>query len=136
MKKIYILCVLTAILLFSCDKNKKLNQENAEKVIKEFVSKNGFGGNGSWGQQGSFDVNSITSIEPITQFSETEASTVVHFNYHDAFAGKNLTLKFNFMKNVDKQWVMTKIDAVEGVGSQGLSNKIQSDWQNLNLLAQ
>jgi hypothetical protein len=30
--------------LFSCDTNKKLKEDDAEKVIKEFVTQNTFGG--------------------------------------------------------------------------------------------
>lgn len=132
----YIICLLTTILLFSCDTNKKLKQQDAEKAIKEFVSKNGFNGNGSWGQEGSFDINSIASIEPISQFSEDEASAITHFNFQDSFAGVKLILKFNFKRNVEKQWYLTKIDAVAGVGSEPMSIKVGRDWQNINILVQ
>jgi uncharacterized protein (TIGR02145 family) len=130
-----IYCLLTIALLSSCDSSKKLEQANAENTIKEFVQTNYFGGGGSWGQQGSFDVNSISSFEPIFQFNEIEASSVVHFNYHDAFADGNLSLKFNFKRNIDKKWVLTSVDAISGVGSQGMSDKI-NNWQNINILVQ
>ncbi len=35
-----IFCILTIALLSSCDSNKKLEQANAEKAIKEFVQTN------------------------------------------------------------------------------------------------
>jgi len=130
-----IFCFLTIAMLSSCDSNKKLEQVNAEKAIKEFVQTNSFGGGGSWGQEGSFDVNSISSIEPVSQFSETEASSIVHFNYHDAFANGNVTLKFNFKRNMDKHWVLTSVDAVSGVGSQGMSNRLRQ-WQNTSIMTQ
>jgi len=129
----YIVILITIVLLFSCDTNKKLNQESAEKAIKEFVVQNSFGA-GTW-QEGSFSVNSITSIEPISQFSETEASSIVHFNFQDSYTNGKLVLKFNFKKNMDKKWFMTSVDAVSGVGSQGMSNRI-AKWQNMNILTQ
>jgi hypothetical protein len=124
---------LTIALLSSCDSNKKLEQRDADNAIKKFVQTNSFDGGGSWGQQGSFDVNSISSIDPIIQFNETEASSIVHFNYQDAFSDGNMNLKFNFKRSIDKQWVLTSVDAVSGVGSQGMSNKLQK-WQSLNII--
>jgi len=128
-----IVIFMTTVLLFSCDINKKLNQESAEKAIKEFVAQNSFGA-GTW-QEGSFTAESITTIEPISQFSETEASSIVHFDFQDSYANGKLVLKFNFKKNMDKKWVLTSIDAVSGVGSQGMSNRIQK-WQNVNVMTQ
>lgn len=133
--KAAICCLLTIALLSSCDSNKKLEQADAENAILEFVQNNSFGSGGSWGQQGSFDVNSISSIEPISQFTETEANSIVHFDYQDAFANGNLGLKFNFKRNIDKQWVLTSVDAVSGVGSQGMSDRLRK-WQNINILVQ
>jgi len=130
-----IFCLLTIALLSSCDSNKKLEQADAENAILEFVQTNSFGGGGSWGQQGSFDENSILSIEPISQFTETEANSVVNFNYQDAFADGKMVLKFNFKRNIDKQWVLTSVDRVSGVGSQGMSDRLQK-WQNINILVQ
>jgi hypothetical protein len=126
-----IVILMTTVLLCSCDTNKKLNQESAENAIKEFVTQNSFD-TGS-GQGGSFSVNSITSIEPISQFSETEASSIVHFDFQDSYANDKLVLKFNFKKNMDKKWVLTTVDAVSGVGSQNMSNKIYK-WQNVNII--
>ena len=135
MKKInaIIFCFLTVALLSSCDGNKKLEQADAENAIKEFVQANSFGGGGSWGQQGSFDVNSISSIEPIIQFNEAEASSVAHFNYQDAFSDGNMNLKFNFKRDIEKKWVLTSVDAISGVGSQGMSDRIRK-WQNINVM--
>jgi len=128
-----IFCLLTIVLLSTCDSNKKLEQTDAEKAIKEFVQTNSFGGGGSWGQQGSFDVNSISSIEPIIQFNELEASSAVHFNYQDAFSDGNMNLKFNFKRDIDKKWVLTSVEAISGVGSQGMSDRLQK-WQNINVM--
>lgn len=115
---------------------KKLNQEIAERTIRQFVSANSFGGGGNnWGESGSFSENSISSIEEISQFTETEASSIVHFNYHDAFADGNLVLKFNFKKDINKYWFLTSIEAVSGVGSQGMSDRIYK-WKTLNVPVQ
>lgn len=115
---------------------KKLNQEIAERTIRQFVSANNFGGGGSnWGESGSFSENSISSIEQISQFTDTEASSIVHFNFHDAFADGNLVLKFNFKKDINKNWFLTSIEAVSGVGSQGMSDRIYK-WQNINIPVQ
>lgn len=128
-----IFCLLTIAILSSCDSNKKLEQADAENAIKEFVQTNSFGGGGSWGQQGSFDVNSISSIEPIIQFNETEASSVVHFNYQDAFSDGNMNLKFNFKRDIDKKWVLTSVEGISGVGSQGMSDRLRK-WRNINVM--
>lgn len=137
MKKLigFIFSFLTFALMSSCDGNKKLEQADAEYTIKEFVQTNAFGGDGSGGQFGFFDANSITSIEPIIQFTEIEANLVVHFNYHDSFADGNMCLKFNFKKNIDKKWILTSVDAISGIGSQDMSNRLQK-WQNVNRLVQ
>ncbi|MBL0202162.1 MAG: hypothetical protein IPP81_19000 [Chitinophagaceae bacterium] len=119
----------------SCDTNKKLNQVNAEKAIKEFVSNNALKGSGSWGQTGTLNVEAIQKIDPISQFSETQASAIVNFNFHDSFSDGNLILKFIFNKNVDKKWILTSIEPVQGVGSEGLSNWVRKQ-QNINIVAQ
>lgn len=130
-----LLLIFCAALLPACDSNKKLDQSNSEKVIREFVQNNAFNGGGNWGQQGSFNESSITSIEPISQFSETDASQIVHFNYRDAFAGENLSIKFNFKKNIDKHWMLISVTSVAGVGSDGMANRLQK-WENLNTMTQ
>ena len=114
-----IICIST-LFIFSCESNKKLDRVNAEKAIKEFVSQNSFDA-GTW-QNGSFGVNSIISIEPISQFTEDEASITVNFDFTDSYASEKLSLKFNFRRNIDKQWVLTSISSLKGVGSQSISN--------------
>lgn len=128
-------CLLSIALLSSCDNNTKLEQANAEKAIRYFVQSNSFDGSGNWGQQGSFNENSISEIRAVSQFSETEASCIFQFNYHDAYADGNLTLKFNFKRNIDKRWILTSIDEVSGVGSQGMRDRLRQ-WQNLDITAQ
>jgi hypothetical protein len=118
------------------DSGKKLNQEKAENTIKQFISVNNFGGSSSnWGEQGVFNENSISKIEQIIQFTENEASSIVHFNYRDAYADGNLILKFNFKKDIDKKWFLTSVEEVSGVGSQDMMDRIDK-WQNINLPVQ
>jgi hypothetical protein len=128
---IYVFSLLTLMCLFSCDTNKKLKQGNAEKAIKEFVSTNSFSDGGS----SSFEVSAIVTIEPVNQFSEGEASSIVHFNYRDSYSNEDLVLKFIFKRNIDKHWILTSVERVAGVGSQNMSNKL-SKWLNINILAQ
>ena len=135
MKNLKKIIFSTLVLLFfiSCDTNKKLNQENAEKAIKEFVTQNSFEA-GTW-QKGSFSANSIISIEPISQFSETEASAIVHFDFQDGYPDGKLVLKFNFKKNMDKKWVLITVDAVSGASADDIRSKIRN-WQNVNIATQ
>jgi hypothetical protein len=128
MKKItiYILSLLTSIFLFSCDSNKKLKQENAYKAILEFYQS----------YRPGFPLKSITSIEPINQFAENEASTIVHFNVSRfSHENENLVLKFNFKRNIEKNWILTSIEGVAGVDSDEIRKKL-NNWQNINILAQ
>jgi hypothetical protein len=131
--KISLVLLLTTILFISCDKNKKLYQSGAENAIKEFVEANSFEA-GTW-QQGSFSVNSILSIEPVSQFTETEASTVVHFDFQDSYSNEKLVLKFKFQKDINKQWFLIGVEAVSGVGSQSVSDLIRK-WSSVNVLVQ
>lgn len=125
-----IIC-LTTLLMISCVKSKKLDNENAIKTIKEFVVQNSFEA-GTW-QNGSFSVNSIKSIEPISQFTEDEASILVNFDFNDSYSNETLSLKFIFKRDIDKQWVLTSINSIKGVGSQAVSDLIQK-WQDLNII--
>lgn len=112
---------------------KKLDQRLAENTIKKFISENSFS-EGNW-QQGSFNIGSINSFEPIVQFTESEASSKVSFNFQDSFSNDKLTLKFNFKRNIDKHWFLVSVEAISGIGSQGMSDRIQK-WQDINLPVQ
>ena len=106
----------------------KLNQVIAEKSIKNFVYVNSF----VLGKS-TFSLNSIELIEPISQFSENEASSIVHFNFWDSYAEEKLVLKFSFKKNMDKQWVLTSVISKAGVGSQTVGDLIKK-WGEINIL--
>ena len=106
MKKIAIIVNATLLVVFilSCNSNSKLTQDNAEKGIKNFITSNklvqiGYV-NGFYGEVGSFDIQKIEKIEQINQYSEREASIVVHFKDKQCIVdNNNLSLKFNFKLN-------------------------------------
>lgn len=117
-------CLLTTFVLFACDANKKLDQDPAEKAIKQFLSRSPI----------YLKVEAIGSIEPVSQFSEIEASSIVHFNYQDIW-DHNPVMKFKFQRNMDKKWILMSLQAVEGVGGQNMSDWIRKN-QNINIVAQ
>ena len=118
-------CLLTMLFFLSCDTNKKLDQDNAVKAIKQFLSSS----------RGEVGVEAIGSIEPVSQFSVTEASSIVHFNYLNPYATGNLVLKFKFQKNMDKKWILTSLEVVEGAGLQRIHDWVRKN-QNINIVAQ
>ena len=82
MKKstILIFITLALILLFSCETNKKLNQVNIVRPINQLLS--GFSScNGG--------ALLIKSIEPVTQFSENEASMIVNAEFKNRYVTWN-----------------------------------------------
>ncbi|MCK9311688.1 MAG: hypothetical protein M0P26_05365, partial [Bacteroidales bacterium] len=119
-----IYCLLSLAFFSSCDSNKKLEQTDAENAVKDFVQTNSFQSDAIWGLEGYFNVNSITLIEPIIQFTDIEAYLIVHFNYHDAYTNGNMCLRFNFKRNIDKNWILTSVDSVSEVSSQIMSDKL------------
>lgn len=129
-----IICLWVSIFLMSCDSNLKLNQENVEKGIKEFMTNNSFPAH----RNSTFDVNSITSIDSVVQYLENEASVNVH--YSCTFGDTDpVVVKFNFKKNIENKWVISSIKEVDGFGTMGskeLRNKMNSDWSNLNIVVQ
>lgn len=129
MKKIiaFIICLSTIVILFSCDTNKKLKQENAERVIKDLITSiNTCGGKVK-----------LQSIEPINQFSENESSIIVHTIFSNQYVTWNWNFKFIFNKNIDKKWILASVnEAPESTdGSSCLSNLCEK-WQDLNQLVQ
>jgi hypothetical protein len=80
-------------------------------------------------------VEAISSIEPVSQFSDTEASSIVHFKYDNAFTDGNLVVKFKFQKNIDKKWILTSLELVDGGITIGL-HEWEQENQNINIVAQ
>ena len=124
--------LLSALLaLVSCGDSAKLSQSEAENAIRFFIAKNSYR---HLGRRATFKQETlIYSTEPIRQFNEAEASTVVHFNAKDAYAKENLALKFIFKRDLNDQWVLTAVEGAAGVGSQRLSDKVRS-WKDLHIV--
>jgi len=106
MKKLLALVILA--LLLACNSNKKLLQENAEKGIREFFTT--YGTNDVPGTACAFDLPSLVAIDSLTQYTETEASTIVRVKC----ASSALPVKFLFRKNIDNKWVLASVSPVEG----------------------
>ena len=143
MQRIFCSVGVIAVLFFgACDSNKKLSQDNAEKAIKAVASTHtgthfgmsdpdcGYGR--QMGREKCFNVQSIATINPLSQFSETEATSLVTFKCKDTFA-----LKFMFQKDIDNRWFLTKLGFVEGSDdSCGQVREMIQNNQNLKVLAQ
>jgi hypothetical protein len=112
--------------------NRKLSQDNAEKAIKAFASTHRLGPIIGAGATCSFNVQSIASIEPVSQFSDTEATSIVTIP-----CGNSLAFKVVFQKDIDNRWFLTKLEQVQG---RGWYNQYEADWirqaHNLKVPAQ
>lgn len=133
MKRIFCYMGVIAVLFFgACDSNKKLRQDNAEKAIKAFFSAHSVSPIPGTAGLCSFNAQSITSIEPLRQFSETEATSVVLLQCSKA----SLPFEFLFQKDIDNQWFLTKIGAVKGLSSnKEFVESISAPYQNLKVPA-
>lgn len=131
MKTKTLLILFTTVFLLSCTSKKKLEQKSAEAAINEFVNANTF----SLGSYKAFNASSIASIEPISQFSETEATTVVRFHYRDDWTKEDLTLKFIFNKTIEDAWILNSVIPVAGIGSDRLAKRIRK-WKTTYVAVQ
>ena len=76
--------------------NNKLNQSAAESTAKQFITQNAIYSDARiLGESGTFSEEGITSISPISQFSESDASMVISFDYKVSPEFDFLKLKFN-----------------------------------------
>lgn len=123
MRKYLTIGFFLILCLTSCDSNKKLNQSDAERTLKEFVKTHPSGGYDGC----QFNENSIASIEPVSQFSETEASAIVQLTC-------GLKLTFIFRKNIDNKWILMNIP--RGDYSIGVTRTLIMPNQNINMVAQ
>ena len=116
-------------LLFSCDTNKKLNQENAEKPIKQLLSTFSGCSNGTL---------EIKSIGPVSQFSENEASIIVYTTFNNQYVKWSWEFNCIYKKNMDKKWVLVSINM--GTRDERDGSSCQSDFcnqlQNVNKIVQ
>lgn len=114
--------------------NRKLSQDTAEKTIKGFASTNSVGPMSSF-EVGdcSFNVESILRIQPLSQFSDMEATSIVILKC----ANGAIAFKFVFQKDIDNRWFLTKIGPVEGANyNTGQYRSMITRHQNLKVLAQ
>lgn len=130
-KIFYTLILMIVTTLLACNSNTKLNQTNAEKAINNFLAR---------GSQ-YFKVGSIKSIEPLSQFSDNEATTNLTFSYSstDFFGnatGGNIQVKCVFKKNIDKKWIFTSINPITRFNDWGGYDKWISSNQEINILTQ
>lgn len=91
--------------------NRKLSQDNAEKTIKGFASTNSVGPMASF-EVGdcSFNVQSIIRIQPLSQFSDTEATSIVILKCTNGA----IAFKFVFQKDIDNRFFLRKSDRLRG----------------------
>jgi hypothetical protein len=132
MKSIKLIPIAATILItfYSCNSNKKLNQKNAEKVIKEFISTHSV--NSIPGREDcNFNLQSIAQFAPVSQFSEREATITI---YLKCTQFDNLDLTFMFQKNIDNHWILMKING--GEYNNGVINNLIAPNQNINMIAQ
>lgn len=93
---------------------------------------NSYSFEGTWGGRKGRLENCIEQINPFTQFSENAAECFVDFSCKDAFSDSPVKLKFLFHQDLNsKKWILTKIEPIQGVGSQGFSTFIRKH-QSIN----
>ena len=141
-KALFILYVLSGFVLASCSGNKKLDQDNSAKAIYNFFAQHPFTESyRDYDEQGDINTKHITTIEPLSQFSDKEASTVVTFDYKVSKYHPYLKLKFIFQRNVDKHWILSTMTLIDGLDSErGGSNRDLAEYiqkaHDLNIVAQ
>ena len=126
MKKNLLFSLLLVIILQSCNSNKKLLQENADKAIKDFTAENIIGGVRDENYL-RFTTQGIEKIDPISQFSETEASVNVTYKYESA----TKLFQYSFKKNIDNKWVITSITIITN-SSWGITTGEEATMRILN----
>jgi len=127
--------ILIIMSLFSCKSNQKLNQESAEKAIKEFISVSNPNAN-------YLRLNSVKNFGPVSQFSDNEANSIVTIDYssRNALYGNSINDEFQvkciFRKNVDNKWILTSIEPItQFIDWPGFHKWIRNS-QNMNIIAQ
>jgi starvation-inducible outer membrane lipoprotein len=134
-KNILLFTTLFVMMLSSCKTNSKLNQENASKAIKEFVST-------SNPNKDYLRLNSVKNIGNLSQFSDNEANSIVTIDYttKSAWDGSiengEFQLKCIFNKNVDNKWILTSIEPITNFNDWPGFYKWVRNSQNMNIIAQ
>lgn len=91
--------------VLACNSARQLRQEDVEKTVRGFASTSPFEFRGGGGC--SFTPQGIGGIQPLAQFSETEASAVVVLNC--AGGGRTMPLKAVFRRDVNGKWFLTAL---------------------------
>ena len=128
--------VIAVLFIGACESNKKLSQDKAEKAITAFASSHSVspipGAERYYGTC-SFNVQSIAGIESLSQFSDSEATTIVSLKCERGA----LAFKFVFQKDIDKRWFLTKFEPVGNRSyTMGIENSMIAPNQNLKVLVQ
>jgi hypothetical protein len=131
----FVAIFITCLLLVACNANKKLTQQNAEAAIRQVIEHHTVTDSA---KEKFFNLDSIIRINPVTQFSETEASAVVKFK--DDWLGP-FALRFVFQKNIDNKWVLRSLEPAgppdgASLEQSGHEYKICQANPNLNVVAQ
>jgi hypothetical protein len=136
MKQIFGCICLTSfmLLLSACESNKTLSQGNAEKAIKEVAQHHRAtpypAGWSTFEEGACFNEASIANIEPVSQFADNEATANATFKCN----GMELTLKFMFQKDVNKQWFLTKLAIAKQ--NNAVTREIVKENSDLKVVAQ
>ena len=124
--------VLTVLVATSCSTNDVLKQESVNSAIKEFTESHEAPGSEAF--KGTFSDTAVKSVEPVKQFSKTEAVAIGHIIYSNERISNfpiELKLRFIFRKTLDNKWILTSFENTSDYG--GLYTK---DNGHLNIRAQ
>jgi hypothetical protein len=133
------MCAIVVLFLGACYSKKKLSQDNAEKAIRQVIPTLTRNSADIWRLDQCFNLQSIVSIGPVRQFSETEATSMVPFKCK-LENGRPFGLKFVFKKNMDNKWLLTNLACPESFNGYGCDHTGVGIWvehnQNLSVVAQ
>ena len=121
-----------SFLISSCDTNDVLKQDSVDSAIKEFVSSHDAPGSATY--KGIFSDSAVKSVEPLKQYSKTEATAMAHLIYSNERISNypiDLKLRFIFRKTLDNKWMLTSFENTSDYG--GLFTQ---DNGHLNIKAQ
>jgi hypothetical protein len=124
--------IFISFIISSCNTNDVLKQESVDSAIKEFVSTHDAPGSATY--KGIFSDSAVKSVEPVKQYSRSEAVAVGHLIYSNERISNypiDLKLRFIFRKTLDNKWMLTSFENTSDYG--GLFTQ---DNGHLNIKAQ
>ncbi|MFA5803738.1 MAG: hypothetical protein WC879_03750 [Melioribacteraceae bacterium] len=122
-----LISTLIIILFFSCNSKTKLTQENAESAIQKYFTEHHPPDYTDYWTKARVPAK-LTKIEPVAQYSETEASSIIYIEY----TGTN-ECKASFKKNIDGDWILISI---KGIKRHYELNEWLGRAENLNIQVQ